>query len=86
MLQHFKLAGALRKLKAIVLGSFTGGAEADGRTLVEPVLRRFAAEQKFPVLSGMDAGHGDYQRLVCFNTPVQLKTGAVGELKIPWPK
>ena len=85
MLQHFEQAGALRKLKAVVLGAFVGGNEVDGRNLTAPVLNRFAEGVKFPVFAGMDAGHGDYQRLVCFNTPVELKCGAVGELKIPWP-
>jgi muramoyltetrapeptide carboxypeptidase len=85
MLQHFEQAGALRKLKAIVLGAFIGGDESDGRNLTTPVLNRFASQVKIPVFSGMDAGHGDYQRLVCLNTRAELKCGAVGELAIPWP-
>lgn len=86
MLQHFDQAGALRKLKAIVLGAFIGGTEPDGRNLCAPVLKQFSESRKFPVFLGMDAGHGDYQRLVCFNTPAELRCGSVGELKVSWPK
>jgi muramoyltetrapeptide carboxypeptidase len=85
MLQHFEQAGAFQKLKAMVLGSFIGGNETDGHTLVPQVLKRFAATQKFPVLLGMDAGHGEYQRLVYFNSPAELRCGPEAELKIARP-
>lgn len=85
MLQHFEQAGALRKLKAIVLGAFIGGNELDGTNLTIPVLTRFAESLKFPVFAGMDAGHGDYQRSVSLNTLAILKCGPAGELTIPWP-
>jgi muramoyltetrapeptide carboxypeptidase len=85
MMQHFLQAGALSKLKAIVLGSFTGGNENDGRNLTPQVWKRFAESQKFPVFSGIDAGHGEYQRAVWFNTPAELKGGATGELTISAP-
>ncbi|HTX25364.1 MAG TPA: LD-carboxypeptidase [Steroidobacteraceae bacterium] len=82
MLQHLAQAGALRNLEAVVLGAFTGGQEPDGRTLVPQVLERFAREQRFPVLKGMDAGHGALQRPVFFNTPVELTCGANPRLSI----
>jgi muramoyltetrapeptide carboxypeptidase len=82
MLQHFEQAGALRKLKAIVFGAFVGGQELDGGYLAPAVLERFAQEQKVPVLLGMEAGHGEYQRPVCFNTPAELRCGAQPRLQI----
>lgn len=85
MLQHFEQAGALKKLKAMVLGAFIGGNEVDGRNLISGVLKRFAEAQKFPVLLGMDAGHGEYQRLVYFNSPAELRCGPEGKLTIARP-
>jgi muramoyltetrapeptide carboxypeptidase len=74
MLQHFVQAGAFDNLKAIVLGSFTGGHELDGRCTTPEVWKRFAEEhRKLPVFAGMEAGHGEYQRAVCLNTPAVLK-------------
>jgi muramoyltetrapeptide carboxypeptidase len=85
MLQHFLQAGALSRIKAIVLGDFIGGNETDGRNLTQQVWQRFAASQKFPVFSGINAGHGEYQRAVWFNTPAELKGGSTGELTICAP-
>lgn len=82
MLQHLVLAGALRNVEALVFGAFMGGQEPDGRMLVPQVLARFAREQPFPVLSGMDAGHGERQRPVFFNTPAELTCGASPRLSI----
>lgn len=76
MLQHLSQAGALRGVQAMVLGAFVGGEESDGRTLVPQVLHRFAREQRFPVLSGMAAGHGEHQRPVFFGTSAELRCGA----------
>ncbi len=86
MLQHLSQAGALRHLEAVVFGAFVGGRESDGRTLVPQVLERFAREQSFPVLMGMDAGHGEHQRPVFFNTPAELRCGPAPELTIESPR
>jgi muramoyltetrapeptide carboxypeptidase len=82
MLQHLAQAGALRNLEAVVFGAFTGGQEPDGRTLVPQVLERFAREQRFPVLKGIQSGHGEHQRPVFFNTPAELTCGANPRLSI----
>lgn len=81
MLQHLEQAGIFKKVKALVFGTFTGGQEKDGRNLIVPVLKRFAEEQKFPVLIGLNAGHGDYQRPLFFHTPAELLPKA-GELYV----
>lgn len=82
MLQHLSQAGVFRGVKAVVFGSFVGGREPDGRTLVRAVLQRFAGEQVIPVFTGMDAGHGDRQRPVFFNTRAELSCGAAPSLTI----
>ncbi|MGH8226722.1 MAG: S66 peptidase family protein [Steroidobacteraceae bacterium] len=81
-LQHLAQAGALRGVRAVVLGAFIGGQESDGRTLVPEVLRRFAREQRFPVLSGMAVGHGEHQRPIFFGTSAELRCGASPRLSI----
>ncbi len=82
MLQHLSQAGALRNVRAVVFGTFAGGREPDGRTLVPQVLARFASEQRFPVLAGVDAGHGERQRPVFLNTPVELRCGPAPRLTV----
>ena len=82
MLQHFAQAGVLRNLKAMVFGAFVGGQEPDGRNLVISVLERFARAQPYPVLLGVSAGHGEYQRPLFFNTPAQLRCGRRPELSV----
>jgi muramoyltetrapeptide carboxypeptidase len=82
MLQHLAQAGTLRNLKAVVFGTFIGGQEPDGRMLVPQVLQRFAREQPFPVLTGVDAGHGERQRPLFFNTRAELHCGAAPRLSV----
>jgi muramoyltetrapeptide carboxypeptidase len=82
MLRHLAQAGALRDLKALLFGSFVGGQEPDGRNLVVPVLERFGREQPYPVLLGVSAGHGEYQRPLFFNTAALLRCGRAPELSV----
>ncbi len=85
MLQHLSQAGALRNVKAVVFGAFEGGREPDGGTFVPQVLRRFAREQRFPVVMGMAAGHGEHQRPVFFGTAAELQCGATPRLTLDTP-
>jgi muramoyltetrapeptide carboxypeptidase len=85
-LQHLTQAGVIAPLRAIVFGTFTGGDEPDGRNLVEAVLRRFAHEQAIPVLLGMHAGHGPYQRPLFFNAPAELACGRAPWLRVTTPQ
>ena len=86
MLQHLAQAGALRKVRAVVFGSFIGGREADGSDLVPAVLRRFAQTQRVPVLAGLAAGHGERQRPLFFNTPAELVCGSSPRLAVGVPR
>lgn len=78
-------AGVLRNLKAIVLGTFLGGAESDGRNLGPAVLERFAQSLPIPVLSGIDAGHGPYQRPLFLRTRAELQCGPDSQLIVHTP-
>jgi muramoyltetrapeptide carboxypeptidase len=85
MLEQLRQAGVLRNLKAIVLGTFLGGAEADRSNLGPAVLERFAQTLKIPVLAGIDAGHGPYQRPVFLHTRAQLRCGPDAQLAVRTP-
>jgi muramoyltetrapeptide carboxypeptidase len=82
VLEHLRQAGVLRNLKAIVLGTFLGGAEPDGSNLGLAVLERFAQTLSIPVLSGIEAGHGQGQRPVFLNTRAELRCGPDAQLRI----
>ncbi|HEV2703607.1 MAG TPA: LD-carboxypeptidase [Steroidobacteraceae bacterium] len=85
ILEQLRQAGFLRNLKAIVLGTFLGGAEADGGNLGPAVLERFARTLSIPVLAGMDAGHGPYQRPVFLHTRAELQCGPDARLSVHTP-
>jgi muramoyltetrapeptide carboxypeptidase len=82
MLEHLRLAGVLRNLKAIVLGTFLGGAETDGSNLGPAVLERFAQTVAIPVLAGIEAGHGAGQRPVFLHTRAELRCGTDPQLSV----
>ncbi len=85
MLEHLRQAGALAGVAAIVFGTFTGGEERDGSTRVQEVLARFAAAQSFPVLAGLQAGHGELQRPIFLHTRAQLACGTRAHLTVRTP-
>ena len=75
MLEQLRQAGVLRNLKAIVLGTFLGGAEADGSNLGPAVLERFAQSLVDSGAGRMDAGHGPDQRPLFLHTRAELQCG-----------
>ena len=81
-LYHLQMAGYFKNILGIVFGEFVGGEETNGETLVPRVLERFAQEQKFPVFSGVEAGHGNSQRAVPLGTEAELICGERGTLHI----
>ena len=85
MLEQLRQAGVLRNLKAIVLGTFIGGAETDRSNLGPAVLERFAQTLSIPVLAGIDAGHGPYQRPVFLHSRAQLRCGPDAQLTVHTP-
>jgi muramoyltetrapeptide carboxypeptidase LdcA involved in peptidoglycan recycling len=49
------------------------------------VLERFARTLSIPVLAGMDAGHGPYQRPVFLHTRAELQCGPDARLSVHTP-
>lgn len=82
LFEHLRQTGHFDKARAIILGEFIGGNEADGTNRVWPVVQRFAEQMKIPVLSGVQAGHGDMQRPIPFETAAVLRTGRAGTIEI----
>ena len=85
MLEQLRQAGVLRNIKAIVLGTFLGGAELDGTNLGPAVLERFAHSLPIPVLSGIHAGHGACQRPLFLHTRAELHLGPAAQLIVHTP-
>jgi muramoyltetrapeptide carboxypeptidase len=82
LLEHLTQTGHFTKARAVILGEFLGGAESDGSTRIPGVLQRFADSLKIPVLTGVEAGHGDMQRPIPFETAATLTCGATGSIVI----
>lgn len=78
MLKHLELAGYLLGVKAIIFGEFIRGEEPgpNSASRVPDVLKRFADEQKIPVFSGIEVGHGDQQRPLPLGTTAELNCGS----------
>jgi muramoyltetrapeptide carboxypeptidase len=85
ILEQLRQAGVLRNLKAILLGTFLGGAESDGSNAGPAVLERFAQTLSIPVLAGIEAGHGPANRPVFFHAPAQLRCGPEARLTVQTP-
>lgn len=83
MLTHLKQANVLnKKVKAVILGSFTEGLEKDGSDRTQEALKAFALESPIPFYSGMPCGHGAENYLLPFGTKAVLTTGAKAHLKV----
>ena len=77
MLTQMEQAGWFETCRAVVFGDFVLANAKDKRGLWHDVIPRFAKSAKFPVLSGMPAGHLDgRQRTLPFNTKAELHLGA----------
>lgn len=71
--EHFRQAGALMGCRGVVFGEFLGGDEPRGGNLVRRTLQRFADESKFPVWSGVPAGHGKRQGVLPLGTLAKIE-------------
>lgn len=80
MLQHLQQAGVFKEIKAIVFGDFIGGQEANGTSLVQDVLQRFAQHCEFPVLQCCGIGHGKHNRPLPLGSMSFLNLGEVPSL------
>ncbi len=75
MLAQLEQAGVFSQVKAILLGDFSAGEEADGSSLVEPVLKRFAESCSVPVLRIQGFGHNAHNDPLILGTEILLTTG-----------
>jgi muramoyltetrapeptide carboxypeptidase len=72
MWTHLELAGVFRKVRGIVLGSFTHCEERDANYRSEDVLRELAVATGLPCATGFPIGHGDINEPVPLGVRVHL--------------
>lgn len=70
--EHFRQCGLFKGCSGIILGDFIGGQEPQGGSKIDPVLERWAQDLAIPVFKGLQAGHGEIQRPIPFNTECEL--------------
>ena len=76
MWTHLGLAGIFRRIRGIVLGSFTGCEERDAGYTSGEVLRDLAAATGLPCAAGFPIGHGERNEPVPLGVRVRLDAGA----------
>ncbi len=76
MWTHLALAGVFRKVRGIVLGSFSGCEERDADYTSADVLRALAEETGLPCAAGFPVGHGDINEAVPLGVRVRLDANA----------
>ncbi len=75
MFQHLAQAGILKDAAAILIGDFTEGNEANGISLVEEAINRFAHSCQIPVVRVKGIGHGYTNYALPLGTATTLKLG-----------
>jgi muramoyltetrapeptide carboxypeptidase len=76
MLTQLKLTGALRKVKALVLGHFLG-PEGEGEDLgpeVDKIVMELTTDKRIPIISGFPHGHVLPNVTLPHGAPVRLDT------------
>lgn len=76
MLNHLEQAHVWEGVKAIIFGDFIKGLEADGTSLIWPVIQRFAESTHLPVFRVEGCGHDNENLPLPFN--MELKFEVVG--------
>lgn len=69
-------SGMLKDVAAVVFGDFINCQESDGKDLVPQTLENFFRDLKIPAFKGLQAGHGEIQRPLFFNTQTVLTCGS----------
>jgi muramoyltetrapeptide carboxypeptidase len=72
MLVQLQQARIFDGVQAILLGDFVRGDEADGTSLIPPVLKRFTETTPVPVFRITDCGHGEENFPLPFNLPLNF--------------
>jgi muramoyltetrapeptide carboxypeptidase len=76
MWMHLELAGVLRQVRGIALGSFTNCEEKDADYSAADVLRELAMAAGLPCVAGFPIGHGAVNEPVPLGARVRLDAGA----------
>jgi muramoyltetrapeptide carboxypeptidase len=76
MWTHLELAGVFRKVRGIVLGSFTHCEERDADYSSQDLLRELAVATGLPCAAGFPIGHGDVNEPVPLGVRVHLDATA----------
>jgi muramoyltetrapeptide carboxypeptidase len=76
MWTHLQLAGVFERVRAIVLGSFTGCEERDAPYSSAEVLRELALATGLPCAAGFPIGHGEVNEPVPLGVRVRLDADA----------
>lgn len=75
MWTHLRLAGVFRRIRGIVLGTFTGCEERDADYSSGDVLKELAVATGLPCATGFPIGHGDLNEPVPLGVRVRLDAG-----------
>lgn len=84
MLTHLKMAGKLEKIAGLVFGSFTN-CEGEGERELGEIFQEFFRDAPYPVIAGLDVGHGEENLLLPFGVRMALdgKAGSLSLLDSP---
>ncbi|MFJ1269734.1 LD-carboxypeptidase [Legionella lytica] len=75
MLEHLRQANIFQGAVAVLFADFLGGDEANGTSLIQPVLQRFADDSAIPVVQMDGIGHGATNFPIPLATATQLHLG-----------
>jgi muramoyltetrapeptide carboxypeptidase len=76
MWTHLELAGVFKRVRGIVLGTFTGCEEADAGYTSADVLRELAQATRLPCAAGFPIGHGELNEPLPLGVRVRLDADA----------
>jgi muramoyltetrapeptide carboxypeptidase len=76
MWTHLALAGVFRRIRGIVLGSFTACEERDAGYTSTDVLKDLACATGLPCAAGFPVGHGDINEPVALGVRARLDAGS----------
>lgn len=71
MLTHLKMAGKLDSLAGLVFGTFTH-CDGEGERDVKKIIHDLFRDARYPVVTGLAAGHGDENLLMPFGVRMRL--------------
>lgn len=84
MLTHLKLAGKFERIAGLVFGTFTN-CEGEGDRGLRDIIRELFDRAPYPVITGLEAGHGEENLLLPFGVKMALdgKAGSLSLLESP---